>query len=81
MQKLFPKDGELVPELRFVKFYDCWTNATLKDILFERKEKCKISKEIPLLAFASGQGVIDRSERKTNNRDFLTKDAGKKHIY
>lgn len=43
--------------------------------------KQKISKEVPLLAFAAGQGVIDRSERKTNNRDFLTKDSTKKHTY
>ncbi|EEL18434.1 hypothetical protein bcere0016_8650 [Bacillus cereus 95/8201] len=47
-------------------------------ILKERKVKQKISKELPLLAFAAGQGVIDRSERKTNNRDFLTKDSTKK---
>ena len=38
----------------------------------------KISEETPLLAFAAGQGVIDRSERKTNNRDFLTKDSSTK---
>lgn len=55
-----------------------WEQRKLGDILSERKIRSKISKEIPLLAFAAGQGVIDRSERKTNNRDFLTKDANTK---
>lgn len=78
LQKMFPKEGEKVPEVRFPGFTDDWEQRKLDKILKERKVKQKISKEVPLLAFASGQGVIDRSERKTNNRDFLTKDSTKK---
>lgn len=78
LQKMFPKEGEGVPEVRFPGFTDDWEQRKLDKILKERKVKQKISKEVPLLAFASGQGVIDRSERKTNNRDFLTKDSTKK---
>ncbi|MCR8964239.1 restriction endonuclease subunit S [Brevibacillus halotolerans] len=78
LQKMFPKDGANVPEIRFAGFTDAWEERKLDTILKERNVKQKISKEAPLLAFASGQGVIDRSERKTNNRDFLTKDASKK---
>ncbi|MEK3763442.1 hypothetical protein [Solibacillus sp. FSL K6-4121] len=66
------------PQIRFAGFTDAWEQRKLDDILKERKVKQKISKDTPLLAFAAGQGVIDRSERKTNNRDFLTKDATKK---
>ncbi|KAF1304328.1 restriction endonuclease subunit S [Enterococcus sp. JM9B] len=66
------------PEIRFPGFADDWELRKLGDMLSERKIRSKISKEIPLLAFAAGQGVIDRSERKTNNRDFLTKDANTK---
>ncbi|WCG32223.1 restriction endonuclease subunit S [Enterococcus dispar] len=78
LQKMFPKNNEKVPEIRFEGFTDDWEQRKLGDILSERKIRSKISKEIPLLAFAAGQGVIDRSERKTNNRDFLTKDANTK---
>lgn len=66
------------PEIRFPEFIKSWEQRKLDKILKERKVKQKISKEVPLLAFAAGQGVIDRSERKTNNRDFLTKDSTKK---
>jgi type I restriction enzyme, S subunit len=78
LQKMFPKEGQKVPEARFPGFTDDWEQRKLDKILKERKVKQKISKEVPLLAFAAGQGVIDRSERKTNNRDFLTKDSTKK---
>ncbi|MCQ8213725.1 restriction endonuclease subunit S [Cetobacterium somerae] len=67
-----------VPKLRFKEFTDEWEEKRLGEVLFERKIKQKISEIAPLLAFAAGQGVIDRSERKTNNRDFLTKDSTQK---
>lgn len=78
LQQMFPRAGADVPEIRFAGFTDAWEQRKLNNILKERKTKQKISEEVPLLAFASGQGVIDRSERKTNNRDFLTKDSTKK---
>lgn len=67
-----------VPKLRFPEFSGEWEEKKLGEVLFERKIKQKISERAPLLAFAAGQGVIDRSERKTNNRDFLTKDSTQK---
>lgn len=67
-----------IPEIRFSEFSGDWEEFKLGDVLKERKVKQKISEEAPLLAFAAGQGVIDRSERKTNNRDFLTNDSTEK---
>lgn len=75
LQKMFPKEGEETPEVRFPGFNEDWEQRTLNDVLKERRVQEKISKEKPLLAFAAGQGVIDRKDRKTNNRDFLTKDS------
>ena len=69
---------KLVPKIRFSEFTENWEEKSLGDILSRRKKTQKISKDAPLLAFAAGQGVIDRSERKTNNRDFLTKDSENK---
>ena len=44
------------------------------EILERRVEQRQQSWEYPRLAFASGQGVIPLNERKTNNREQLTKD-------
>lgn len=51
-----------------------WEQRKLGDVLERRIEQRQQSKEYPRLAFASGQGVIPLSERKTNNREQLTKD-------
>ena len=51
-----------------------WEQRKLKDVLERRIEQRQQSEEYPRLAFASGQGVIPLSERKTNNREQLTKD-------
>lgn len=62
------------PKLRFPEFTDEWEQRKLGSILTRRIEYKKQSKDYPRLAFASGQGVIPLSERKTNNREQLTKD-------
>lgn len=66
------------PKLRFPGFYEPWEQRKLSTILEQRQIKQKISIEAPRLAFASGQGVIPLSERKTNNRDQLISDESKK---
>ena len=62
------------PSVRFKGYTDDWEQRKLDDILQRRIEQRKQSEEYPRLAFASGQGVIPLSERKTNNREQLTKD-------
>ena len=74
LQKMFPKNGEKNPEIRFAGFTDDWEQRKLGDILERRIEQRRQSADYPRLAFASGQGVIPLSERKTNNREQLTKD-------
>ena len=74
LQKMFPQNGEKVPEIRFAGFSDDWEQRKLGDVLERRNEQRQQSEEYPRLAFASGQGVIPLSERKTNNREQLTKD-------
>ncbi|MDG1314304.1 MAG: restriction endonuclease subunit S [Flavobacteriaceae bacterium] len=66
------------PEVRFKGFTEDWKHPELGEVLTERKTMQKISEDAPILAFASGQGVIDRSERKSNNRDHLTLDQENK---
>ncbi|MCD7855114.1 MAG: restriction endonuclease subunit S [Clostridiales bacterium] len=74
LQNMFPQNGESVPKIRFKGFTDAWKQRKLGDVLIRRKINRIQSKEYPRLAFASGQGVIPLSERKTNNREQLTKD-------
>ena len=74
LQKMFPQNGQKVPEIRFKGFTDDWEQRKLGDVLERRIEQRQQSEEYPRLAFASGQGVIPLSERKTNNREQLTKD-------
>ena len=62
------------PKIRFKGYEDDWEQRKLGDILKRRNEQRQQSDEYPRLAFASGQGVIPLSERKTNNREQLTKD-------
>ena len=70
-----------VPKLRFPGFEREWEQRKLGEILIRRIEYKKQSTEYPRLAFASGQGVIPLSERKTNNRDQLTNDEfNKKYL-
>ena len=66
------------PEVRFAGFTENWEERELNKILTERNVLQKISEDAPILAFAAGQGVIDRSERKSNNRDHLTHDQENK---
>lgn len=69
------------PKIRFKGYTDDWEQRKLGDILERRIEQRQQSEEYPRLAFASGQGVIPLSERKTNNREQLTKDEfAKKYL-
>lgn len=62
------------PKIRFKGYTEDWEQRKLNDVLERRIEQRQQSEEYPRLAFASGQGVIPLSERKTNNREQLTKD-------
>ena len=62
------------PKIRFNGYTEDWEQRKLGDVLERRIEQRQQSEEYPRLAFASGQGVIPLSERKTNNREQLTKD-------
>lgn len=66
------------PQVRFKGFTEDWKEQELGEVLTERKVLQKITEDAPILAFAAGQGVIDRSERKSNNRDHLTHDQENK---
>lgn len=74
LTKMFPKEGEKVPEIRFDGFTDDWEQRKLKEILIQRTEHQKISDDAPLLAFSYAEGVISPEDKKSNKRDFIMTD-------
>ena len=74
LTKMFPKEGESVPELRFKGFTDPWEQRKLEEILIQRIQHQKITSNVPLLAFSYAEGVIDPNDKKTNKRDFIMTD-------
>ena len=77
LQKMFPKNGDKVPELRFAGFADDWEERKLGDILSERNDQMPETNEYPLMSFVQGKGVTPKGERY--NRSFLVKDSEKKY--
>ena len=62
LQKLFPKEGEVYPEIRFPGFTDPWEQRKFKDIAFKRG---KISEaDLPYVEFEdinSGIGTLNKN--------------------
>lgn len=77
LQKLFPKNGEYYPELRFPGFTDAWEQRKLGEILIERNEQACESHEYPLMSFVQSVGVMPKGERY--DRSFLVRDNSKKY--
>ena len=65
LEKMFPKNGKKVPEIRFEGFTDDWEQRKLKEILIQRTEHQKISDDAPLLAFSYAEGVISPEDKKS----------------
>lgn len=74
LTKMFPKEGESMPEIRFKGFTDPWEQRKLDEILIQRVEHQTISDDAPLLAFSYAEGVINPEDKKTNKRDFIMTD-------
>ncbi len=50
LQKMFPKDGKTVPEIRFPGFADPWEQRKFGEILIEFSNKSKSENEYPVLS-------------------------------
>ena len=63
LQKMFPKNGEKNPEIRFAGFTDDWEQRKLGEVFKEYSEKNHT--ELPALTIIQGGGTVlrDKSER------------------
>lgn len=72
LEKMFPKDGADVPEIRFAGFVGAWERRKVGELLIERNIQSPKSVEYPLMAFIAYEGVAPKGDRY--NRDFLVND-------
>ena len=63
LEKMFPKGGAKVPEIRFAGFTDAWEQRKVGDLLIERNQQAPMSDEYPLMAFIANEGVAPKGER------------------
>ncbi|SFW22469.1 restriction endonuclease subunit S [Ruminococcus flavefaciens] len=64
LDKMFPKNGESVPKIRFKGFKGDWEYKELGEVFSEYSEKNH--QELPPLTIIQGQGTIKRSESNRN---------------
>ena len=64
LQKMFPQNGSLVPEIRFDGFTDDWEQRKLGDVFEEYSEKGH--KELPALTIIQGGGTLKREDSDRN---------------
>ena len=76
LEKMFPKDGANVPEIRFAGFSGKWVRRRVGELLTERNIQSPQDGEYPLMAFIAYEGVAPKGERY--NRDFLVNDKANK---
>lgn len=62
LEKMFPKDGADVPEVRFKGFTRPWQTISLKDIASEITRTDKTS-QAPIMMITAANGFIDQSDR------------------
>lgn len=62
LEKMFPKDGEVYPDVRFKNFTDAWEQRKLGDIITEYKETVDSDCTLPILTSSKTEGVILQEE-------------------
>ena len=67
LQKMFPQNGESVPEIRFAGFTDAWEQRKLGDLAVEVKRKADKDSDAPVMMISASEGFIDQSQRYSNN--------------
>jgi len=79
LQKMFPKNGEKVPELRFAGFADDWEERKLQEVLRERNIQQPQSMEYPLVSFTVENGVTPKTDRYEREQLVVGDKSSKKY--
>ncbi|MEH6849432.1 restriction endonuclease subunit S [Bacillus pseudomycoides] len=62
LQKMFPKDGANVPEIRFEGFTDAWKQRKLGKFVQDYVEKTTVQNQYPVLTSSQKRGIIHQEE-------------------
>ena len=79
LQKMFPKNGAKVPELRFAGFADDWEERKLEEVLRERNNQQSQSLENPLVSFTVEKGVTPKTDRYEREQLVVGDKSSKKY--
>ena len=66
LEKMFPKNGSNVPEIRFKGFSDAWEQRKLEEVVKEVTRNDPTS-EAPIMMITANNGFIEQSERYAFN--------------
>ena len=78
LDKMFPKDGEVVPEIRFKGFTDAWEQRKAKELFVSTAYKGY--PELPVLSATQDRGMIRRDENSINIFHDKENEAGYKRV-
>lgn len=67
LQKMFPKNGEVVPEVRFPGFTDAWEQRKLGEFIIEFHEKTTVNDQYPILT-SSRKGIFLQTDYYSGNQ-------------
>ena len=62
LEKMFPKNGSNVPEIRFKGFSDAWEQRELSELIIEYKETVDSDCDLPVLTSSKTEGVVLQEE-------------------
>ncbi|EMC47135.1 hypothetical protein SMU102_09968, partial [Streptococcus mutans S1B] len=66
LQKMFPKNGERIPEVRFPEFTDAWEQRKLGEVVARVKGNDG-RMDLPTLTISAGNGWLDQRDRFSGN--------------
>ena len=82
LQKMFPKEGESIPEIRFSEFTGAWEHRKLGEIYSERNERGNKTLQILTVSIHSGISDGELEEKNLGKRVRRSEDKTKyKRVY
>ena len=73
LEKMFPKDGEVVPEIRFAGFTDAWEQRKVYELIEDYIERTTVQNQYPVLTSSQQYGIV-RQEDYFADRQVTTSD-------
>lgn len=76
LEKMFPKDGADVPEIRFKGFMEKWEDKKIGYVISDYTERTTIQNQYPVLTSSQQQGVVLQEDYFSNRQITTEKNIG-----